>query len=49
MDEWVIHEPTAKTPKCESDEPCTSANQHLTSENVPATTSVMSTKAESVT
>jgi hypothetical protein len=32
MDKWVIHEPTVKTPKCDSDEPRTSANRHLTSE-----------------
>lgn len=42
MDEWVIHEPTAKTPKYDSNEPRTSANQHLTSENVPAATSATS-------
>lgn len=48
MDKWVIHEPTAKTSKCDSDEPRTSANRHPTSENVPATTSAMSTTAESI-
>jgi hypothetical protein len=44
MNKWVIHEPTIKTPKCDSDELHTTANRHLTSENVSATTSTISTK-----
>lgn len=42
------HELAAKTPKYDSDEPHTSANIHLTSDNVSATTSATSTTAESI-
>jgi hypothetical protein len=47
MDKWVIREPAAKTCEGDSGEPSTSASGHLTSENVSATTSAISTTEES--